>query len=165
MLDFYTRQGVLFFFFSFFFFLLLRKFVRWSVGNYYFEILGFKHKTNQFFKFIYFLTSYGLSTIFLSCQKMLKPKRNFKYALWWFCEDNCMKTFPNFKRAFLSFLFPSLVLSFVSYISQILAKISTVLWRELVGLSKNMETTICPNYSLSLKAASHLANCNSVTFI
>ena len=82
-----------------------------------------KHEKNKFFKVSHFFASYELSTIFLSCQKVSRPKRNFKYDLWCSCEDKlqpCMKTFPNFKHVFLSFSFPSLVLSLGSYLSQIL---------------------------------------------
>ena len=38
--------------------------------------------------FFHCLASYELSTIFLSCKKVSKPKKkNFKYTLWCFCED------------------------------------------------------------------------------
>ena len=87
------------------------------VGNYRYWAQNIK---NQLFKVSRFLVSFELSTIFLSCRKVSKVKRNFKYALWYFCEDKCMETFPNFKQVFLSFSFPSLVLSFGSYLSQIL---------------------------------------------
>ena len=44
------------------------------VGNYCFELLGFKQnkKNQQFFKVSHFLASFELSTIFLSCQKVSK---------------------------------------------------------------------------------------------
>ena len=107
------------------------------VRKYAFELLGFTHKKISFLEVSAFLASYELPTIFLSCQKVSRPKRNFKYALWCFCGDNStrMKTFPNFKHVFL-IPKPSVKFWFISQPNTHIFE--KFLCKELVCLSKKI---------------------------